>query len=168
MENQSIIISLGSNLGKRAEYLDQAKKLLEKAFGLPLKTSAIYETPAWGKTDQNAFFNQMVIYAPKKHFTAAEILKIILEAEDTIGRVRFEKWGPRIIDIDLLYLGNTITENKYLKVPHPEIANRRFILEPLAEIAADFVDPKKGKNIRQLLDECADSSTLKKLIPNAH
>ncbi len=166
MEKQPIIISLGSNLGQRALYLDRARQLLEQAFGKALEISSIYETPAWGKTDQDAFYNQIALYEPERIFSATEILKIILETEDAIGRVRFEKWGPRIIDIDLLYLGNTITANKYLKVPHPEIANRRFVLEPLAEIAPDFIDPVSGKSITQLLTDCADNSNLKKLSPH--
>lgn len=151
-------MSLGSNLGDRLSHLMHARRRLDVIFGSAIASSKVYETPPWGKTDQPDFYNQIVVYSVPDAFDVHDILKTILKTEHELGRERFEKWGPRVIDIDILYLGQEIHENKFLKIPHPEIANRRFVLIPLNEILPDFTDPVLRKSIRELLFHCADQS----------
>lgn len=153
-------MSLGSNLGDRHAHLIGARKKLDEILGRAVLISHVYETPPWGNTDQPQFYNQVLAYLPEDSVHAADLLKIILETENQLGRKRFEKWGPRLIDIDILFFGQEIHTNKYLQIPHPEIRNRRFVLEPLHEILPEFIDPMTGKSIRQLLDHCPDKSVV--------
>lgn len=156
-------MALGSNLGNRLNYLEQARFKLALIFGKAILCSPIYDTPAWGKTDQNSFLNQVLSFEPRQDYSDIEVLKIILEIEDHMGRRRFEKWGPRIIDIDLLYMGNQKTENKVLKIPHPEISRRRFVLQPLSDILPDFIDPANGLSVSEMLANCTDHSPIEKI-----
>jgi 2-amino-4-hydroxy-6-hydroxymethyldihydropteridine diphosphokinase len=158
---QLAILLIGSNSGDRLSYLDKAKQHLIAEFGIPDNVSSIYETSAWGITDQAPFLNQVVGVFPTED--ANLTLKKLLQIEEALGRKRSEKWGPRIIDIDLLYYGETISTNLECMVPHPEIQNRRFTLTPLAEIYADFIHPIFKINQEQLLNKCTDSGTVSKL-----
>lgn len=158
MNVKPLIISLGSNLGNRFSHLQHARKHLDQIFGPATAISDVYETPPWGKTDQPHFYNQVVVYDIHPSIHVHELLKTVLEIESKLGRERFEKWGPRVIDIDILYLGQEIHANKFLKIPHPEIANRRFVLIPLNQILPDFNDPVWGKSIKELLFHCADQA----------
>lgn len=154
MENKEVFISLGTNLGKRAENLALAIKHIEQRVGLVLKKSSLYETKPWGKSDQPDFLNQVVIV--KSTMLPDELLTTLLSIEQDMGRERKEKWGARIIDLDLLYAGDYVIHSAKLTVPHPAIAQRRFVLEPLAEIAPGFVHPVVKKTQQQLLADCED------------
>ncbi len=161
MKKQLAFLLLGGNLGDRKSNLEKAALLIEKKIGIITAKSALYETKPWGKTDQPDFFNQVVVLETEQN--PELILKSALTIEQEMGRVRIEKWGARLIDIDLLYVGHQILNSKNLTLPHPGIAERRFVLEPLAELAPDFIHPALKKSHRQLLAECKDSLTVNKI-----
>lgn len=156
-----IFLGLGSNIGDRVLHLQTACELIEQKIGIISSKSSIYKTAAWGNTDQDDFLNQVVIVERRWH--PIDILETILKIEIEMGRIREEKWGPRMIDIDLLYYNNVIVKMSNLILPHPYIQDRRFVLEPLAEIAPDFIHPKLKKTNLELLKECKDKGEIVKL-----
>ncbi|MFN8357932.1 MAG: 2-amino-4-hydroxy-6-hydroxymethyldihydropteridine diphosphokinase [Spirosomataceae bacterium] len=147
---------LGSNLGDRVLLLQQARALLQQKTGAIVRQSAIYETAAWGFTDQPAFLNQVVVIQTNLHPT--ELLKQIRYTEEALGRVRYEKWGSRLIDVDLLYYGDLAMQSPDLVVPHPFIQERRFTLVPLVEVAPGLMHPLLRLTNQQLLTACSDNS----------
>jgi len=152
--NNGIFLLLGTNLNNRQENLAKAKDLLIKKTGEILNQSSIYLTKAWGNTHQPDFLNQVIQI--KTSLTPDKLLEAILTIELEIGRVRIEKWGPRIIDIDILFYNDLRIESPALTIPHPALHERRFTLVPLAEIAPAFVHPVFKKNIVELLESCED------------
>ncbi len=130
-----VFLGLGSNLGDRKENIKTALGLIEKEEKV-LKVSKIYETEPYGKTDQPNFLNCVVEISTEKSPT--ELLKRLLEIEKVLGRVRTEKWGPRTIDIDILFYGNLYFYTNDLKLPHYDFENRSFFTEPLKEISKEF------------------------------
>lgn len=157
--NKAFLLT-GGNQGNRMETLEKACSIISTTCGVILKKSAIYETAAWGKEDQPAFLNQCLQISTS--LTAAELLEKLLSIEKQMGRERKEKYGPRIIDIDILFFNKEIINSSQLIVPHPEIQNRRFALVPLQEIAPRFVHPVLNKTITKLLAECPDPLPVKK------
>jgi len=151
-----VVLHLGSNKGLRSKNIQLAKLLLEALMGKTLKASAFYETEAWGKKDQRDFLNTAVIM--ETSYPADELLELIHKVENKLGRDRIEKWGARIIDIDIIFYDSDIIKNDHLKIPHPEITNRKFVLVPLKEILPDFIHPEIGKTVSQMLEECNDTS----------
>ncbi len=151
---QGIYLSLGSNLGDREKNLIRAQELLTFNRIIISRASSIYETEAWGKEDQPNFLNQVleVVTDLSPRFLVNRIGVI----EKEMGRVRIEKWGERLIDIDILYFNDEIIEEKDLVIPHPEIQNRRFVLEPMVEIGADQIHPVIGQTQRELFSLCSD------------
>ena len=152
---------IGGNLGNREENFERAKEMIKEHCGEIIKSSALYETEAWGKTDQPSFLNQAVEIETK--MSAKQLMRCILKLEKMMGRERKEKYGPRIIDIDILLFNNGQYDYSFLKIPHPEMQNRRFALIPLREIAPDLQHPVFKKSISQLLAECPDESDVKKI-----
>jgi 2-amino-4-hydroxy-6-hydroxymethyldihydropteridine diphosphokinase len=150
------VLHLGSNKGLRSKNIQLAKMLLEASAGKTHKASAFYETEAWGKKDQRDFLN-MAMLMETSH-SPDELLDIIHKVENKIGRNRIEKWAARVIDIDILFYNSDIIKNDHLKIPHPEITNRKFVLVPLKEILPDFRHPETGKTVSQMLEDCNDSS----------
>ena len=155
-----VFLLLGSNLGDRKLLLKQAINSIEEEIAPVIKQSAVYETQSWGKTDSPDYLNQVILI--QTELSAQIILQKILNIEWKIGRVREEKWGPRLIDIDILFYGDVLIDEPELKVPHPELHKRRFTLEPLAELAAGFIHPVLHKNISELKNELKDNLIVKK------
>jgi 2-amino-4-hydroxy-6-hydroxymethyldihydropteridine diphosphokinase len=153
---------IGGNQGDRLARLAEARELIIAADGQILVASALYETAAWGKTDQPDFLNQALEVATARD--APAWLLTLLTIEEHMGRRRAEKYGPRIIDIDILFFNNSIIRDPGLIIPHPEIQNRRFALTPLEEIAPFLIHPVLQKTIRQLLAECTDPLAVKQFV----
>lgn len=157
-----VYLSTGGNIGNRLNYLSKAKKEIQKRCGRILQQSSIYETGAWGMENQKSFLNQVLKI--ETMLEPEQILKSILQIEKELGRKRQLKYGPRTIDIDILFFNDEVINLQGLKIPHPQMQNRRFVLVPLNEIAPDKIHPVFKKNLSQLLAECADPLTVNKLI----
>jgi 2-amino-4-hydroxy-6-hydroxymethyldihydropteridine diphosphokinase len=151
----------GGNTGDRREWLQKATSLIEATCGNITKQSSLFETAAWGKTDQPAFLNQALLLHTKME--APELMHELLRIEEQLGRKRVEKYGARIIDIDILLFNDAVIDTSLVRVPHPELPNRRFALEPLCELAPNFIHPVLQKTIAQLLKDCTDRLPVKKL-----
>jgi len=151
---------IGGNLGNREENLSSAVSLLKEQCGPVIVSSSVYETAAWGNKNQPSFLNQALEITTK--LSARQLIRRILKIEKQMGRVRKEKLGPRIIDIDILFYNEEIYDLRFLKIPHPEIQNRRFALEPLAEICPDKIHPVLKKTMTELLEQCPDILPVKK------
>jgi 2-amino-4-hydroxy-6-hydroxymethyldihydropteridine diphosphokinase len=158
-----VFIGLGSNLGDRSNYLKRALAELALLPETVSKTfSSVYETEPVGKKDQPQFLNMVVEL--DSTLLPTHILTRLKEIECMIGRSHNEHWGPREIDLDLLYVGSEVINEDALQLPHPEIAHRRFVLAPMKEIAETFLDPLQRLNINELLRLCSDTSTVRKII----
>ena len=159
---QHLFLSLGGNLGNTREIFEGAYPLIEKKIGEISIYSSIYQTEAWGLIPQADFLNQVVLVSTTLKPEAC--LKELLEIEREFGRERKERWGPRTLDLDILFYGDVIIAESDLSIPHPRIAERKFILTPLAEIAPFFEDPNTGKTMLALLENCSDSSQVNRLV----
>ena len=157
----NVFLLLGSNLGDRNLLLQQAIRHIEEGIGPVVKKSSVYETQSWGKIGEPDYLNRVIEI--QTALQAQAILQKILAIEQTMGRKREEKWGSRVIDIDILFFNSAIINEPGLHVPHPELHKRRFTLEPLAEIAPEFIHPVFKKNISQLKNELKDSLIVKKI-----
>ena len=151
---------MGGNLGDREAYLQKAALLLQKYCGNIILSSSIYETAAWGFTDQPSFFNQAI--ALETALDPETLMQQLLQIEDLMGRQRLIRMGPRTIDLDILLIDNYVVSSDLLTLPHPFLAQRRFALQPLCEIAPALVHPVLHQTIEQLLVDCADSSNVQK------
>ena len=156
---------IGGNEGDRLAQLATARDLITAADGRIVLSSSLYETAAWGKTDQADFLNQALEVTTKQ--TAPAWLLTLLDIEEKMGRRRGGKYASRIIDIDILFFNNSIIRQPQLTIPHPEIQNRRFALAPLEEIAPLLIHPVLGRTIRELLAECTDPLTVKRIRPDS-
>jgi len=155
---QNVFLLLGSNLGDRMQILQSAEILIEERIGKIQSASSVYETAPWGVLDQPAFLNRILIVTTG--LVPEEVLHVVLEIEHELGRVRYERWGARVIDIDMLYYQNVIMDSSRLTLPHPRLHERRFTLVPLNEIAPDFIHPVLLKTTSQLLAECSDPGSV--------
>jgi 2-amino-4-hydroxy-6-hydroxymethyldihydropteridine diphosphokinase len=155
MQRHHAYIGFGSNLGDR---LENCKNAIGALAALPpcslLKTSSFYETSPVGLVDQPAFINGVVLLETDED--AHWLLRQMLEIEKTFGRIRNLKWGPRSIDLDLLFFDDQIINTPELSVPHPSLHERRFVLEPLNEVAPDFRHPSLGKSVADLRNDLQD------------
>jgi 2-amino-4-hydroxy-6-hydroxymethyldihydropteridine diphosphokinase len=149
----NIIILLGSNLGDRLVNLKQAIDSIA-SFSSILQQSNIYQTAAWGKTDQADFLNQAIEI--QTHHTAENLMHALLAIESQMGRVRIQKWEPRIIDLDIIFYESAIHTTDFIQIPHPEMQNRAFVLKPLLDLIPHFEHPILKQNITQLWEKCPD------------
>jgi 2-amino-4-hydroxy-6-hydroxymethyldihydropteridine diphosphokinase len=157
--NTAFILT-GSNLGDRAGNLSHARDAITKQCGEVSNQSHLYETAAWGNEDQPAFLNQALELHTE--LTARQLIRKLLKIEKTMGRTREVRYGPRLIDIDILLFNDEIHRYELLKLPHPEMHRRRFALVPLAEIAPVIIHPELKMTIRELLEACPDPLPVKK------
>jgi 2-amino-4-hydroxy-6-hydroxymethyldihydropteridine diphosphokinase len=153
-----LFLSLGGNLGNTREIFEGAYPLIEKKIGKIAVYSSIYQTEAWGPIPQADFLNQVILVSTS--LTPQACLTEMLAIEKEFGRERKERWGPRTLDLDILYYSDVVIAEADLAVPHPRIAERKFILTPLVEIAPDFKDPALLKTMSELLDACTDTSNV--------
>jgi len=149
-----IYLLLGTNLGDREKNIQIAKEHLTAHQLIIKKESKVYETAAWGILDQPSFLNQVVEVDTNK--SPDRILIIIQIIEELMGRIRNEKWAQRLIDVDILYYNDVVIDEPKLKIPHPEIANRRFTLMPLVELATNMIHPITGETQFEMLTHCPD------------
>ena len=157
-----VFIGLGSNLGDRAYYLHQALVEIANSRKISIKKySSVYETEPVGKKEQPQFLN--MVAELESTLLPQDLLRRLKEIENTLGRTHGEHWGPREIDLDILYYGSEVFNGEKLQLPHPEIANRRFVLVPMKEIAGEFLDPKQRLSIKELLRRCSDTRTVRKI-----
>ena len=151
----------GGNMGNRIHYLSGAKKEIGDHCGPVVHASSIYETEAWGKEDQEPFLNQVLCIQTR--LSPEDLIAGIFRIEEGFGRKREERFGPRLIDIDILLYNDLVVDHPGLTIPHPRMQRRRFVLTPLAEIAPDKVHPVLKKSIRTLLKECDDPLKVNKI-----
>ena len=158
MNNVSLLI--GGNMGDRMANLAAARYCINIECGRIISASSIYETEAWGYKEQNAFLNQALVI--QTSLQANALMDAILKIELALGRKREIPLGPRIIDIDIVYYNDEIINTSSLTVPHPSMAQRKFVLMPLTEIAPDYMHPILLKTNEVLLKESGDSSVVYK------
>ena len=141
-------LGLGSNLGNRLDFLNQACRELSAVTFCDFRTSAIYESEPLLKMKQPKYYNQVV--CGLTDLSPVELVVKCQQIENMLGRVRKERWGSRNIDLDILSYGIEIVDNEKLKIPHPEMEKRSFVLLPLLELSPDWVHPESGTSIRML------------------
>ena len=156
MQSKQVVLIIGGNLYDRMALIDQCRKSLADSLGPYTNVSAVYESEAWGGKSDGNYLNQVLVV--ETDLSPIEILEKIQAIEQQVGRDRTEKWGNRTMDIDILFFGKEIIENKLLTIPHPYLHLRRFVLVPMAEILPDWIHPAFQKSVRELLDECPDKS----------
>jgi len=152
---KEVYLLIGGNIGDRFFFLGEAQRLISQQCGPVTSSSAVYETAAWGKEDQPAFLNQVLVI--QTALGPVELMAAILVIEQQMGRLRRERNGERNIDIDILYYENEVLELPELTIPHPRIYMRKFALIPLLELNATKIDPVHNKTIQALLEACPDS-----------
>lgn len=152
---------IGGNMGNRNALLETARRHITQECGHISRQSSVYETEAWGKTDQPSFLNQVVevetLLAP------TTLMEKILAVEMAMGRKRNEKYGPRLMDIDILLFNDAMIQLPHLVIPHPHLAQRRFALTPLAELVPHYLHPILKISIQQMLEQCTDPLHVHKL-----
>lgn len=158
---QEVYLLLGSNMGDRKQFLQQASLLLAQKIGSIKKQSSLYETASWGLEEQPEYLNQILVFVTK--LDARDVLKEALDIEKILGRERIEKWGSRVIDIDILFYSDEIIDEPDLKVPHPYFQVRRFAVEPMLEIEPDFIHPVLKRSIKSIALELSDQLYVQKL-----
>jgi 2-amino-4-hydroxy-6-hydroxymethyldihydropteridine diphosphokinase len=150
---------LGGNIGNKLQNLEMTRELISAKVGAITKISDIFVTAPWGNKEQPDFYNQALLV--ETAMQPAELLQCLLEIEAVNGRVRDDrKWAERTIDIDILFYNTEVINLPQLKVPHPHIQARRFVLAPLSQIAGDFIHPLINVSINTLLNECPDHSDI--------
>jgi 2-amino-4-hydroxy-6-hydroxymethyldihydropteridine diphosphokinase len=152
-------ISLGSNMGDRLQYMITAVEQIGLKLGKVSKVSKIYEAAAWGHTKQPDFYNQAIEI--KTLLTPAQLLQGCLEIEKSMGRERSILWGERTIDLDILLYDGRSVQSENLRIPHPYLHLRNFVLVPLCEIAPELMHPTLEMTIQQLMDRCTDTLDIK-------
>jgi 2-amino-4-hydroxy-6-hydroxymethyldihydropteridine diphosphokinase len=157
MGKHQLFICLGGNLGDKAEIFMKTRAMISRNIGREMKLSSIYLTEPWGFDSKHEFWNQVIIVSTG--LTPVSVLKKIRAIENFFGREREPgKYVSRKMDIDILFYDSLVLCRRELVIPHPFISERRFVLEPLAETAPDYIHPQTGKCISDMLRECTDTS----------
>jgi len=156
-----VYLGIGSNIGDSKMNLQNCIEALNLNIGKVSIVSSVYETEAWGNQNQANFFNQVVQISTD--ILPFELLKKIKEIEIHLGRTKTEKWGPRVVDIDILLYSNFHFTAANLQIPHAFLQERKFVLAPLAEINPDLIHPILMKKMGILLEECKDTAWIKKI-----
>lgn len=156
-----VYIALGTNLGDRMGYLQAAIDALPPKVKV-VRLSPVYETPPWGILDQPDFLNQVL--QAETDLPPEELLVYLKEIEKAIGRQSRVRYGPREIDIDILFYDQQVVDLPQLQIPHPRLHERSFVLVPLADLAADLRHPQSGKTVRELL-QAVDTQGVKRYQP---
>lgn len=151
----TVYLQLGSNLGEREQLIFDANKAISEYVGKVNIRSQIYESAPWRADGQKNYLNQII--QVKTLLSAEDTLASVLKIENDLGRVRIEKWGERLIDIDIIFFNNEIIETPELCIPHKHMQERNFVLAPLNEIAPDFIHPKYNKTVSELFNESKDT-----------
>lgn len=154
-----VYLSLGSNQGDRLGSLLKASKLIDLQIGKIAKFSPVFESEPWGFQADTSFYNMVI--EVETNLNSKKILSTILEIEKSLGRERLGKeYSSRSIDIDILFFGDRIVADENLKIPHPKMHLRKFVLKPMDDIAPDFVHPFLHKSIAELLAESVDKNAV--------
>ncbi|HRX12082.1 MAG TPA: 2-amino-4-hydroxy-6-hydroxymethyldihydropteridine diphosphokinase [Draconibacterium sp.] len=157
-----IFLGIGGNIGNKADNFNKVYTFIKNKLGEIVKSSSVYETPPWGFTADDNFWNQVLIV--ESQLSPTEVLQKINEIENSFGRQRETgKYNSREMDIDILYYDDLFTETETLIIPHPRIQQRKFVLVPLNEIAPDFKHPLLRLTSFQMLENCRDESVILKL-----
>jgi 2-amino-4-hydroxy-6-hydroxymethyldihydropteridine diphosphokinase len=163
MDNYMVYLLLGSNLGNREYFINEAIRLIREKIGNLVSKSSVYETEPWGFTGKQYFLNQATGVVTS--LSPRELLAVTTGIEHELGRTRRgKKYQNRTIDIDILFYEDRIIDSEDLKIPHPLLQERKFVLVAMAEIAGDFIHPVLHKSIRLLLDECKDTKAVRRII----
>jgi len=158
----SVFLGLGSNQGEKIKNCEQAiEEILKLGGGFLLSRSSWYYSEPWGKEDQDWFINGVIKI--RTELSPDQLLMKFKEIEKRLGRENREKWGPRVIDIDILFYDDLFLESPEMGIPHPRISERNFVLIPFAEIAPQFVHPVLKKTIKELLDTSPDQKKVVKV-----
>ncbi|MDX2134854.1 MAG: 2-amino-4-hydroxy-6-hydroxymethyldihydropteridine diphosphokinase [Saprospiraceae bacterium] len=157
----NVYLGLGANIGDRLASLKKAQSFIDKYIGKIAKRSSVYETQPWGQPEQPPFLN-MVVMANTTQDPRGLLLSIA-KIEKEMGRERAEKWGPRVIDVDILFYGRRIIRDKGLEIPHPELHKRAFVLVPLMEIDPELEHPVLKQPVDELYMNCTDDSEVVRL-----
>jgi len=147
-------------MGDRVSHLKSAAQLVRNTDGIDLHgISGVYESDPWGKSDQPRFLNQVI--ETETAFSPSALLGVCQRIEKDLGRTMQERWGPRLIDIDILLYGDRIIHETNLEIPHPYLAERKFVLVPLAELNPGMTVPGTGHTVTDLLKSCSDESDVR-------
>ena len=155
---KKLVLSLGSNLGNRYAYLLRTIQKIEKYFNSKPVIAHFYETPPWGNENQSRYINTAIYL--HTDIPIDQCLKKVQAIEKEMGRLKTEKWGPRMIDIDILFYEDDVVEIEELVVPHQYLHQRAFVLKPLQDILPNFIHPLKNKTIIQLIEDIDDNTLL--------
>jgi 2-amino-4-hydroxy-6-hydroxymethyldihydropteridine diphosphokinase len=158
-----VFLGIGTNLGDRSANLNEAVSKIGDFIGKVTKTSSVYETEPWGFETEDQFYNMVI--ETETSLSASGVLGAILMIEATLGRLRTgEQYSSRSIDIDILFYNDLVMNEEALKIPHPHLHERKFVLVPLCDIAPGMVHPVLNKSIADLLNLCKDKSEVRKII----
>lgn len=158
----NVYIALGSNKGDKLKYMIVAANEIGRLEGTELiLSSSIYETLPWGIKDQENFLNAVIKI--KTSLSLTELFNSIKKIEDKLGRIYMFRWGPREIDLDLIFFGDLIFESDDLTVPHKETLNRDFVITPLLEIAPDYVHPEYNQPLKELFSDSIEKTIIKRM-----
>ncbi|APQ76168.1 TPA: 2-amino-4-hydroxy-6-hydroxymethyldihydropteridine diphosphokinase [Clostridium botulinum] len=144
-------VAFGSNMGEKENYIKRALEKIEERGMKIIKVSSIYETEPYGVLDQDSFLNGVVKI--ETNLTPEDLIGELLNIEKQLDRVRERRWGPRTIDLDIIFYDDLIINEKDLVIPHKDLENREFVLKPLCDIDENFIHPVLKKSVRELYDE---------------